>query len=40
MHYIDSYGLTEIVEGFKITRSADGMLKLCELFRVFGDCSL
>jgi anti-sigma B factor antagonist len=31
VHYIDSYGLTEIVEGFKITRSADGMLKLCEV---------
>jgi len=28
VHYIDSDGLGEIVEGFKITRDAGGMLKL------------
>jgi anti-sigma B factor antagonist len=31
VHYIDSDGLSEIVEGFKTTRNAGGMLKLCEL---------
>jgi anti-sigma B factor antagonist len=31
VHYIDSDGLTEIVEGFKTSRNADGTLKLCEV---------
>jgi len=30
VHYIDSDGLSEIVEGFKNTRNAGGILKLCE----------
>jgi anti-sigma B factor antagonist len=31
VHYIDSEGLSEIVEGFKSTRNAGGILKLCEV---------
>jgi anti-sigma B factor antagonist len=31
VHYIDSDGLSEIVEGFKNTRNAGGILKLCEV---------
>jgi anti-sigma B factor antagonist len=31
VHYIDSSGLSEIVEGFKTTRNAGGILKLCEV---------
>ena len=31
VHYIDSDGLREIVEGFKTSRTAGGMLKLCEV---------
>jgi anti-sigma B factor antagonist len=31
VHYIDSDGLSEIVEGFKSTRNAGGILKLCEV---------
>ncbi|HEX2455265.1 MAG TPA: STAS domain-containing protein [Vicinamibacterales bacterium] len=31
VHYIDSVGLSEIVEGFKTSRNAGGMLKLCEV---------
>jgi anti-anti-sigma factor len=31
VHYIDSDGLSEIVEGFKTTRNAGGILKLCEV---------
>jgi anti-sigma B factor antagonist len=31
VHYIDSDGLSEIVEGFKSTRNADAILKLCEV---------
>jgi anti-sigma B factor antagonist len=35
VHYIDSSGLSEIVEGFKTTRNASGMLKLCEVLPGF-----
>jgi anti-sigma B factor antagonist len=31
VRYIDSDGLTEIVEGFKTTRNGGGILKLCEV---------
>jgi anti-sigma B factor antagonist len=31
VHYIDSEGLREIVEGFKTTKDEGGMLKLCEV---------
>jgi anti-sigma B factor antagonist len=31
VHYLDSDGLSEIVEGFKSTKNAGGMLKLCEV---------
>jgi anti-sigma B factor antagonist len=31
VHYIDSNGLSEIVEGFKTSKTAGGMLKLCEV---------
>ena len=31
VHYIDSDRLSEIVEGFKSTRNAGGILKLCEV---------
>jgi anti-sigma B factor antagonist len=31
VHYIDSDGLREIVEGFKTTRNGGGVLKLCEV---------
>jgi anti-anti-sigma factor len=31
VHYIDSEGLREIVEGFQTTRSRGGILKVCEV---------
>jgi anti-anti-sigma factor len=31
VHYIDSDGLSEIVEGFRTTKDEGGMLKLCEV---------
>ena len=31
VHYIDSDGLSEIVEGFKTITTAGGLLKLCEV---------
>jgi anti-sigma B factor antagonist len=31
VHYIDSDGLREIVEGFKTTKDEGGILKLCEV---------
>jgi anti-sigma B factor antagonist len=31
VHYIDSEGLREIVEGFKTTKDEGGILKLCEV---------
>jgi anti-anti-sigma factor len=31
VHYIDSDGLSEIVEGFRTTKDEGGMLKRCEV---------